>query len=297
MSRSGLLAKAIKAFGDMPEEVRALGKPLSVHSPSSAAQTGMRVAAKVGIGGGNTLAKRILAAGLAVGLPLIGCGFVIPYLLGAAFGQAGPEGWLIIPVSGLVFGLISAIWCVTLFLKAGKEGPAGARPKKSGTLPGLIVYPDALVHVVDGEFTVIRWKEVQSLEGPPAAGCWRVTANDGRTIDVPAWIEDEGEAVASTMQFVTAALLPQLEERIEAGQKVMFGPFGVSKRFVYFKDKKTEWKDVTSMRLLTGAENCLKVYCGGMLPWCSFQLLEAPNGELVYDLLSRVAPPRLLQSK
>lgn len=97
-------------------------------------------------------------------------------------------------------------------------------------------------------------------------------------VTTAAWIEEEGGAVASIMEHVAAALLPQLELRIEAGKKVMFGPFGVSKRFVYFNDKKTDWKNVTSMRLLTGRVNCLEVYCGGLLPWCKFHILTGPNG-------------------
>jgi hypothetical protein len=207
-----------------------------------------------------------------------------------------PEGWLILPVSGAVFGLISGIWWWRLSRAATDAEPARPRPDPGRALPGLIVYRDALVHVRDGEFTVIRWENVHTLDAIAATGsCWRVTDRDGRHIDLPGWIEDDGTAIASTVERVTAVLLPQFLERIEAGKKVMIGPFGVSKRFVYFKQKKTAWDDVTHMRILTGTTYCLQIYCGWFFPWCAFHMLTVPNGELVYELVRRVAPKRLLK--
>jgi len=94
---------------------------------------------------------------------------------------------------------------------------------------------------------------------------------------------------------VTAVLHPQYLARIEMGKKVMFGPFGVSKRFVYFKNKKTSWDDVTSMRIVTGRRYCLQIFCGWLLPWCTFYMLTVPNGQLVYEVIRRVAPSRLLK--
>lgn len=130
---------------------------------------------------------------------------------------------------------------------------------------------------------------------PPKAGRWRVTARDGRQIELPGWVEDEGVTIETTVERVTAVLLPQFLRRIEAGKKVMCGPFGVSRRFVYYKKKKARWDEVTSMRILTGRMYCLQIFCGWPLPWCNFNILHAPNGQLVYELVRRVAPAHLLK--
>src|SRR5437667_326843 len=143
-TKSRNLQKAVEAFGELPADMAALGKPLSVHPPSTMARIGARLAVKIGAGPSNTVAMRRLA--------------------------------------------------------------------------------DALVHVRDGEFTVIRWQDVETLDAPASARCWRVIARDGRQIDLPGWIEDDGTAIESTVERVTAVLLPQFLQRIEAGKKVMFGP-------------------------------------------------------------------------
>src|SRR5262245_254278 len=109
-NRSRGLSKVVEAFGELPAEVAALGKPLSVHPPSTVVQAGARRAAKLGAGPGNTPATRRLAAILTFALPAIGALFLIPHLKGAPFGKAPPEGWLTLLVSGLVFGLAAALW-------------------------------------------------------------------------------------------------------------------------------------------------------------------------------------------
>jgi hypothetical protein len=293
-SKPHTLTKAVDAFGELPADVASLGKPLSVHPPLGAAQAVVRMAAKIGVAAENSVAKRRLAAALTIGLPLIGAGCLIPYLNGARFGKAPPEFWLIIPVSGVVFGLISGIWWWRLS-RAADDLPDQPPEDPTSPLPGVILYPDALVHVRKKEFTVIRWEDVRTLDAPASKSRWRVTASDGRQIELPGWIEDDGTAIESTIERVTAVLLPKFLERIEAGKKVSFGPFGVSKRAVYFKGKKADWDDVTRMRILTGRVYCLQIYCGWFLPWCTFSLLTAPNGQLVYELIRRVAPARLLK--
>ena len=64
---------------------------------------------------------------------------------------------------------------------------------------------------------------------------------------------------------------------------------------MYYKHKKADWDDVTSMRILTGSVYSLQIYCGWLLPWCTFDLLKAPNGQLVYEVIRLVAPTRLLK--
>src|SRR5262249_35078105 len=101
-------------------------------------------------------------------------------------------------------------------------------------------------------------------------------------------------AIETIHDCVTEALLPRYLQRIEEGKKVMFGPFGVSRRYVYYKQKKLAWDEVTSMKLLTGAAVGLQIRCGTLFPWCTYHLMSAPNGCVAYKVLPRVAPPRLL---
>jgi hypothetical protein len=292
-ARSRLVEKAVEAFGELPPEVRALSKPLSVHPPSAVVRKAREVSEKIGLPLSDPATLRKLNGVLAIVLPVLGAVLFIPYFLGAGFGKAPPEFWLMMPVNGAVFGIICALlwWRYSRAVAA----PAQPRPEQGGSLRGLIVYPDALVHVRDREFTVIRWADVQTLEAPALAGCWRVTARDGTQIDLPSWIEDDGTAIQSTVENVQAVLVPQFLNRIEEGKKVMFGPFGVSRRYVYYKKKKIDWDDVTSMRVLTGSVYCLQIFSGWFIPWCSFSTLRAPNGQLVYETVRRVAPERLLK--
>jgi hypothetical protein len=281
-------AQAIEAFGELPAEVLALGKPESVHPPTTSARIGARLQTQFSADGP---AARKVAVVLAVGLPLLGAGFLIPYFKGVPFGKAPPVGWLSVTGAGVLFGLMAAGWLWHLL-----RTPRVERPEPAGepALPGLILYPDAVVHVCGGKFTVIRWDDVDQLDAPASAKCWRLLARDGTQIDVPYWIKDEGTAVETIHDRVTDALLPRYLQQIEEGKKVMFGPFGVSKRHVYYKQKKLAWDDVTSMKLLTGAAVGLQIRSGGLLPWCTYHLMAAPNGCVAYKVLPRVAPSRLL---
>jgi len=65
---------------------------------------------------------------------------------------------------------------------------------------------------------------------------------------------------------------------------------------VYYKNKQADWNEVTSLRILTGRMYSLQIFCGGFLPWCTFDMLTAPNGELVSEVVRRVAPTHLLKA-
>ncbi len=288
----------MEAFGELPPEVAALGKPMSVHPPSAAVMMSAKLDAKFQAVDWSALPFRIALAVLTFALPFVGCGFTIFFLLDVPMGNGPPSLWLTMPLNGVVFGGISAFLWWRLTRNAKTSQPTPKQPPKPGaSLPGVIIYLDALVHVCDGKFTMIRWDDVQTIDHA-TGGNWCITAKDGSKIELPTWIEDDATAIESTIDHVTAMLLPQYLDRIDAGKKVMFGPFGVSKRYVYYKDKKADWNDVTSMRILTGVGYSLQIFCGWPLPWCSADLLSAPNGQMVYKLMCEVAPKRLLkQSK
>jgi hypothetical protein len=147
--KSRQLEKAVEAFGDLPPEVAALGKPLSVHPPSAVLRINAQLTEQFHRRFSDPVFMSKLCAALAIGLPVAGTLFLLPYLTGAAFGGLGPEGWLILVVSGLVFGLISGIqWWRYSRVSAG--APAPPWPDQVRSLPGVIVFPDALVHVCKG---------------------------------------------------------------------------------------------------------------------------------------------------
>lgn len=108
-------------------------------------------------------------------------------------------------------------------------------------------------------------------------------------------VEDEATTIITTIERVKAVLLPQFLQRIAAREKVMFGPLGISQGAVYYKNKEADWNEVTSVHIRSGRGYALVIYCNSFLPWCDFQILTVPNGELVYELLTRVAPQRLLK--
>jgi hypothetical protein len=131
--KSRQLEKAVEAFGDLPPEVAALGKPLSVHPPSAVLRINAQLTEQFHRRFSDPVFMSKLCAALAIGLPVAGTLFLLPYLV----------------VSGLVFGLISGIqWWRYSRVSAG--APAPPWPDQVRSLPGVIVFPDALVHVCKG---------------------------------------------------------------------------------------------------------------------------------------------------
>jgi hypothetical protein len=225
-TKSGKLDAAVNAFGQLPPEVLILGQPVSVHAPNIAARLKGRLS--------TTKADKRIALVLAIALPLIGAAFILPYLKGAPFGKAPPEGWLSIVGAGLLFGLLAGGYWLHLTRSDGKGNPPETPPR---FVPGVILYREGIVQADNGKFTVILWEEVDELHAPTLAGCWRVLAKDGRKVDISGWLENEGTAIAYTADRVTAVLAPRFLAIIEAGKKAMFGPFGISRRHVYYKKK------------------------------------------------------------
>jgi Family of unknown function (DUF6585) len=280
--KSRKLERAIDAFGELPPEVLALGRPMSVHGPNAAARFGQQLA--------SPKAKKHTAMAFTIALPVIGVALVSLYACDVPAGKAPPVAWLAMAGGMLLFGLLAGGFWWRLARSSGVD----EEPEMRDSIPGVILFPDALVQADNGVFTIIRWDEVDELHAPALANCWRTIAKDGRQVDISGWLEDEATAIESTVARVTAVLLPRFLASIEAGKKVMFGPFGVSARNVYYKDKKLSWDDVTSMRMLTGAAVGLQIFHGGLLPWCTYHLLKAPNGVIADEVIRRVAPPRLL---
>jgi hypothetical protein len=271
-STSRKLGAAVEAFGELPPDVLALGTPLSIHPPG-------RLSRAIP----PALAKAIVPALVTIML-LIAAGCTAMYLAGVPLGQATPDVWMAITAPMLLFSVVTVVvrW---LNARAARENP-----EQQSTL-GVLVYPEAIVRAVPGGFDVIRWEEVRELHAPASKSVWAVVADDGRRIDLPGWVADHTDAVMHITQRAEAVLLPRFLARIEAGKKVMFGPFGLSRRFLYSKGDKLAWDDVTNLVVVDGR---LRVSRGKVLPWCEYMLMAYPNGFLAHELVRRLAPPHLL---
>ena len=280
---------AATAFGTLPPEVRALGRPLSVHPPSAAFKFATSTAA-------NRMAALIAAIVLLVAAAVT----VVPYFQNKPLGLAPPNIWLMMSGFCLLFGLwAGGYW---IYIRRGGDNDGGAEARRVG----FLVYPQALVRAQDGQFTVIRWDEVKELLSPFAtatgarkiAGPTRIVARDGRSIDLATWVKDEGTLLATTYDQVSAHLLPRYWAGIEAGKKVAFGDFAISRRGVFYKEKKLAWDEISGLKIVTGSVYYLEIKAGGLglWPWCRWNPRTAPNDQVALELVRRLAPPHLLKS-
>lgn len=272
--------KASKAFGSLPPEVLALGTPISVHGPDSTARLFEDLA--------GLRPEKALATWAAVGLPVLGLILAVPFFLGIGLGTAPPLIWLFF--SALPFGL-SVVGLAWLWYESSKPND---EPSRAAKVPGLILYETAIVQVSDDQFTVIPWEQVRELTAGTNRKPWQITAQDGRKVDFSTWLEDQPAALQTAIERVIATMLPRFVERIEKGETVEFGKFGVSQRSVFFKGNELPWDQVTSMKLVVGTQSAFHIFRGGVLPWCNYDLMRAPNGRVAEVLLRMVAPPRLL---
>lgn len=270
--QSRKLVAATEAFGELPPNVLALGKPLSVHPLGSLGKTITPAQTRLGL---YTLATFLF-------LLAVGCAGM--FLAGKPLGNANPDVWLAITLPSLVVG--------ALF---GWFGWLAGRPESAdddrATVRGLVIYPDAIVRATTDGFDVIRWDEMSELHSPSVKSGWTVVAADGRRITLPGWVADHTEAIIQICKSAETVLLPRYLAELEAGKKVMFGEFGVSRRFVYFKGDKLGWDEVTDLKAVNGS---LVISRGKLLPWCYHNPLSAPNGLVAGELVNRVAPKRLL---
>jgi hypothetical protein len=191
-----LIAKATEAFGELPADVRALGGPLSVHPLS-------------GLGKAMPPATVSLVLYVVAGVFLLAAAFGgLMFLLGQPIGTETPDVWLAISVPGILIGG----FCGSLGWSLGKPSGDGTDPN---TIRGLMLFPDALVHA------------------PASKSVWTVVTADGRQIGVSERLEESSTAISNLTDSVMKTLFPKLLAKVDAGKKVMFGTFGVSRRFVW----------------------------------------------------------------
>jgi hypothetical protein len=261
---------AAEAFGELPPEVLALGKPMSVHPLG-----------RMGASMEDSPLGWFVMAGLSLVAMIVGLALYLSKTpLG---GKAGPEGWLILAGGGLFVALVCGIAGLVIRGRTKTGTPDKDR--------GLILYPDAVVRFRTGGFEIIPWAEVKELHAPASKTVWTIVANDGREIALPNGVAKHTDAIINICKCVDAVLMPRYMAQIEADKRVMFGPFGVSRRYVYSKDDKLAWTDVTRLEVVNGR---LQVRRGGLMAWCDYHLMDYANGFLAGEIVRRLAPPALL---
>lgn len=271
-------------MGPLPPEVRALGRPLSVHPPSR----------------GWTLFDGPIDLGrtgyaVAAGVFLV----TSPCLLALYFfGQFQPGDPVWAFALAAAIGLVLGVGCASYAAFRPASTEDGPEPR-SAVQVGYLVFQEALVTCAGESFDILRWDEVRELWSPAATGDrFRLVARDGRTIDVGGWVEDEGMLRQALVEHVTAAQLPDALSALQEGRRVRFGDFGVSLRGMTYKDRRIAWEDVSSMVIRTGriGRRLHVRQSGAVLAWCSIDLDRLPNNDLLYQLLVQAAPARLLRS-
>jgi hypothetical protein len=72
----------------------------------------------------------------------------------------------------------------------------------------------------------------------------------------------------------------------------------ISRVGLRYKAMKARWDDIDSMEVQSGlAGRRLVVWVsGGWFAWCWADLTRIPNNDVVYHVLCRTAPPRLLKT-
>jgi hypothetical protein len=270
--KSRKLSQAVEAFGELPPEVVALGKPISVHPIGKYAKALSMEDSPLGW---------FIMSGLSFIALVVG---LILYLTKTPLGgKAGPEGWLILVAGGLFIGLVCGIAGIVI-----------GRRSKTGTpdhVRGLILFPTAVVQLRTRGFDILHWSDVKELHAPASKTVWTIIANDGQEIALPDGVTNHSDAIENICKSVYDVWMPRYLALLEENKRVMFGPFGVSRRYVYSKEDKLPWGDVTRLEYVNFR---LHVRRGGLLPWCDHYLMSYPNGFLAGDIVRRLAPPELL---
>lgn len=252
----------------VPPQIAALGHPLQAHR-----QLRSRAALVVILTG----VFFLLAAGLCV----------VTYMKVPIENDVVPQETML-NIAGGVALLGSALF----FGGWRKGGLRTRRPRWT-----YFVYPQALVQLDDEVASVIRWDDITELHSPKNLGDYRITTKDGRTFPIRHGVQDHTGLIASVVQNVQEQVLSPAKQAVDAGQKVTFGPFEVSREAISYKGKTLSWDQVAALEVQIGrAGRRLRIRrSGALLPWCYANLASFPNGVLLPELLNYVCPDRLLR--
>jgi hypothetical protein len=105
-----------------------------------------------------------------------------------------------------------------------------------------------------------------------------------------------GELRQAICQRVNDVMLPKTLGKLAEGKPVRFGPFTLRRSGLTYKDRKANWRDVTSMKIVNHRGDIrLTIYTTGrLLAWCWCDIHRIPNWDTFYDAVCRTAPEHLL---
>jgi hypothetical protein len=232
-----------------------------------------------------------LVTAIVFGLIAVGC--LIPWLMGVKLKGPNDEHATNLPfiVGFVFFGVGAGILAISMWHRTTTSGQRSLEQ----SLGGYIVYPDALVRMQKGgDAEIFRWSDVKEGHFRQHTEDWQLTMNSGRTVDIVFSRTRNGDPLR-------AVILDQLWQRygvqyvaqIEGGETVMFGSFGVSKRGITLNGKLTDWDGIGSMKM-RGYELVFENKFGVPINFFGFSLLSAPNGLIARQVVSSIAPSRLL---
>ena len=177
----------------------------------------------------------------------------------------------------------------------------GTAPTPTSVLTDYAVYPDGVASLTEGELLFMNYADVvehhaarEKMAGIKVVSVpHRFVGRDGTELQIAnrECCEGWAELLEGTIDQVVAAQLPGVMKTLDAGKKVVFGPFKVGLSTVIYKDKKIRWDEVASLVIHNGQ---VRIGLGNLLPFSLCPCGEIPNYGTFYQVLRRVVPARLL---
>jgi hypothetical protein len=144
----------------------------------------------------------------------------------------------------------------------------------------------------------MAWNEVEEVTSVWKNMNRQLVAKSGDDRRILVWngFTEMGELRQSIYQGVNNVLLPRALAQIAEGKSVRFGRFALHRSGLKYKDRKTSWDKVTSMKIINhGGDVRLTIYTEGrFLSFCWCDVNKIPNWNTFYDALCRTAPEHLL---
>jgi hypothetical protein len=242
-------------LSDLPEEARGWGEPVHLQSSS-------------GLIGGFCWATGIM--GVLAGCIILVLAFINPPKPGSAIPYAGV----------LVMGGAIALLGVTPLVIWHYIG---------GLTVGL--FQEGIAVSKRAEHTTVRWPEVKEYRNQGNA--IRLDLRDGRKVRIS--LKSFGEFATvkqKTEELVTAHLLPEAIQRLDAGEVIPFGrEVGVSKDALHFRGEVVPWGHIKQVNLTQILPANLHVVQfkreGEWFGFCKLEEWKTPNWKLLLILAGR----------
>jgi hypothetical protein len=159
------------------------------------------------------------------------------------------------------------------------------------------VHDEALVYSDGKTLRIIPWDQIQAIvpERPLVKELALVT-RDGQEVPIKG-VRGYHQLVDTLHLKVREHLLPLMIQRANAGRMVEFNPLGVSCDALRYKGQTTPWDEIIKLHIFNGSLLMIYRRSGlGLWPFCQHNLHTLPNDRLLLELLTHIAPSRLLVS-